>query len=123
VIRTGPGFQPPPEALVRQIAQRSPNFWREFMAGLDRATAGVEVVVTSWYRSAADNVRVGGAVNSQHRYATAFDLAGPFLRTSARNAVASRLRAQSFFVLDEGDHLHVQAFPAGALSRAGVRPG
>lgn len=71
--------------------------------------------VTSWFRSVEDNRRVGGDRESQHLLALAFDLVGPRLVQTMQTANMLGLTA----VLED-DHLHVQRFPAGALTRAGV---
>lgn len=91
---------PPPEVLnaVAQVLGR--GFWPAFVnaanAGLQRGT------VTSWWRSATENARVGGDPNSQHLWALAFDGVG---------IDGAELRRQGFTVVNEIDHTHVQTFP------------
>lgn len=67
--------------------------------------------LTSWYRNAADNQAVGGAVASQHRIGLAVDL------TPATVAGEIALREAGFIVVNEFDHLHVQIWPAGVLAQ------
>lgn len=75
-------------------------------------------VITSWYRDAYTNRRVGGSDASQHRVATAVDLVPP---SHAWQQTERWLQDNGLVVVNEGDHLHVQLFQAGALERAGVR--
>ena len=67
---------------------------------------------TSWFRTPARNFVVGGAPQSQHLLAWAVDWTGP--RDEAQRFVAV---AQSLGVvaIDEGDHVHVQMYPAGVI--------
>lgn len=119
-MRYAPTFAQPPRALVASIARASPQFWSQFTRGIDAATRGVNGTFVNWYRSAEHNTRAGGAASSQHRFGTAVDLVVP---SGARFSVANALRRQGFTVVDEGDHLHVQAFASSAtLTRAGIRP-
>ena len=76
--------------------------------------AGVHL--TSWFRDAAHNRSVGGHRESQHLYGLATDWSG--------DPVA--LRQMQLFVtehdlvaIQEGDHLHIQAYPHGVLASAG----
>jgi len=119
-VRYGPNFAQPPRALVASLHRASPAFWSQFTRGLDAATRGVNGTYVNWYRTAEHNSRVGGKPSSQHRYGTAVDLVVP---SGQRFAVTNALRRQGFTVIDEGDHLHVQAFPSSSvLTRAGIRP-
>ncbi len=70
---------------------------------------------TSWYRTPAENVRVGGSGPrgygvggplSQHLIGLAVDLVG---------ADAQALRREGLLVIDQGTHVHVQGWPAGVL--------
>ncbi|GAG93133.1 unnamed protein product [marine sediment metagenome] len=70
-----------------------------------------QVRLTSWFRSAADNARVGGAAQSQHRLALATDWVVP-----DRLRFMREMQRQNLVAIDEGDHVHVQAFTSGALS-------
>jgi len=72
--------------------------------------------ITSWYRSPQFNRQIGGEPDSQHLFALAMDIAGPQLVFSMFQA-----RRMGLVAVMERDHLHVQAFPRGALRRAGVR--
>lgn len=75
----------------------------------------------SWYRDERENADVGGSFESQHRVATAIDVreAGPG-SSAPPHWWQAELRARGLIVVDEGDHAHVQLWPAGALARAGV---
>ena len=72
--------------------------------------------LTSWWRSALGNQSVGGHRDSQHLLGLAVDVVGPSLRVTRDLA-----RRQGLTAVLEGDHLHLQMFPPGALRRAGVR--
>jgi len=76
------------------------------------------MTVTSWWRSPRANRVAGGARESQHIFALALDLAGT---RDQRREIMSAARRVGLVAVDEGSHVHVQAFPAGALGRAGVR--
>jgi len=103
---------PPPSSIVGGIERLAPGFW----AAWGRAVAYAwqrsdgRMQVTSWYRTPSENQRVGGAPRSQHLVGVAFDV----VPVVARNAEA--LRAAGFQVINEGDHLHAQPWPAGAVS-------
>jgi len=119
-VNLGPNVLVPPRPLIAAIEARWPGFFRDLAESLDRALDGLDATVVNWFRDAEHNRAVGGAVGSQHRWAAAFDIVVPRAQWSD---AARRLRAEHFFVIDEGDHLHAQAFPAGALSRSGIAPG
>lgn len=78
----------------------------------------VGATVSSWWRGPSHNRNVGGSAESQHLFALAIDITG------SRDKLA-RLQQQAFGVglvpVMEGGHLHIQAFPAGALRRVGVQ--
>lgn len=100
---------PPPASIVHTIERASPGFWRAWngaVSGAFRASGGFHV--TSWWRSGAFNREVGGSDFSQHLVGVALDV----LPRTAR--VATALRAAGFRVIDEGDHLHAQPWPAGS---------
>lgn len=61
-------------------------------------------VVTSWWRSAAHNERVGGAASSLHLLGLAVDFVPA---PGTWWAVAAAARARGLRVLHEGDHLHI----------------
>ena len=104
----------PPQGLMRTIELIfGPGFWNRWASGA-WSRAGAGFVVTSWYRDPARNASVGGAAKSQHLIGLAIDLAGP---SHGKAALAAELQAEGFTVIDEGDHLHVQTFPAGIFDR------
>lgn len=74
------------------------------------AAGSSDVTLTSWYRSPVDNARVGGHPFSQHQVGWAMDVAGP-----DQQYMAKRLRMVGITTVQEADHLHFQAFPAGIL--------
>ena len=86
------------------------------VAGL-RAVPGTRL--TSWYRSPETNAAAGGHPQSQHLVGLALDFSvGPVdHRTDGRALqLAAVLGSRGFVVVPEQSHVHVQTFPAGALS-------
>lgn len=83
-----------------------------FAAALDRVELPDDTRVTSWFRTPAQNRKVGGAFDSQHLAGLAVDFVVPdeeLLR------VISGFRVVGLTAVSEVDHLHVQAHPAGFL--------
>lgn len=78
-------------------------------------TGGLEP--TSWWRDPISNRNVGGSPESQHLFGLAVDAAGTH---DARRQLVERARAVGLVAVDEGSHVHVQAFPRGALAQLGV---
>lgn len=108
-------FKIPPLDLVEAVDRIYPGIWPAF---LNRLVDGVRdgrtwVQISSWYRSPNENQRVGGSRTSQHQLGLAFDLV-------AGNPIALEraLDRQGIVAVVEGDHVHVQAFPAGSAARA-----
>lgn len=62
---------------------------------------------TSWWRDPAHNARVGGHSHSQHLLGLAADSA------PASEGFRRAARAAGLVVVAEGDHDHVQLYPAG----------
>jgi len=105
---------PPPELLRSAWFPWILHFyWRA--VPLFFQVPGLEL--TSWFRTAADNRTAGGSAESQHLFGLAWDLTAsrPILPRLA--AAATR---QGLVAIQEGDHVHLQLFPKGALARAGV---
>ncbi len=73
---------------------------------------------TSWFRDVAANVAAGGDAESQHLFALAVDGIGS--RDALRRALVIA-PGLGLIPVHEGDHVHVQLFPAGALGRVGVQ--
>jgi hypothetical protein len=80
-----------------------------FRAAIERA-APPGTWASSWWRSASWNASVGGAPDSQHLLGLAVDIGPPTAQ------LAQRMRLAGFVTIDEGDHLHVQAYPAGSIA-------
>jgi len=106
----------PPIHLALTVQSWSPRIWPAFYAA---AQAGLrpDSFVTSWWRSPGHNASVGGSRDSQHLIGTAFDV---ITKTGARAAQINQLRRAGFRVVDELNHIHVQAFEAGAVRRVGL---
>lgn len=102
----------PPASIVNAIAQLSPGFWAQWSNAVAFAyqQAG-GFTFTSWWRSVQHNQEVGGSDFSQHLIGVALDI----VPVTLRNAQA--LQSAGFQVVNEGDHLHAQPFPAGTVTR------
>ncbi len=74
------------------------------------------VRLASWWRDSDRNATVGGHPQSQHLYALATDWAGDPLALRQLEVMAE---FYGLTAVNEGDHLHVQRYPHGALARAG----
>jgi hypothetical protein len=81
-----------------------------FIGTLQPLTSGLRLTVTSGFRSRARNAQAGGKPNSQHLVGLAFDFTGPDVEV-----LRARARAAGLVPIDEGDHLHIQAYPAGTI--------
>lgn len=98
---------PPPELLYRYWPLYEDAYWR--MGYLHRSCP---CRLTSLYRDEESNRAVGGAPRSQHLLALAGDWVvseeykGQFLQTAA---------FLGLIAIDEGSHIHVQRYEAGAL--------
>lgn len=102
-------IQSPPAQLVNAY----PDFYRWLLPRLNLiARTFPNWQATSWWRSNARNLDVGGAPRSQHLLAWAVDFAGP--RDQSRQLVALA-ESVGLVAIDEGDHVHVQMFPAGVI--------
>ena len=91
-------FQGPIQGFVGQVLRTAAFF--------------PDITGTSWYRDASDNARVGGAPNSQHLLALAVDAL-----VEDRRRFVSIARHFGLTAVDEGTHVHLQAFPAGVIPR------
>jgi hypothetical protein len=85
--------------------------YRQFFERVRDGSSGIPISrVTSWWRSRAQNSSVGGAIYSQHLLGLAIDVVTP-----KPSALVRGLKAAGLVAVDEGDHVHVQAFAAGQL--------
>ena len=83
---------------------------RFFGGTLFKAAEGLDLEVTSYWRSREENERVGGHPFSQHLVGWAIDVVGPDIEI-----FAERVGAAGLVPVHEIDHLHIQLLPAGAL--------
>ena len=70
--------------------------------------------ITSWWRSPAYNVQVGGAARSQHQLGLAVDVA--YQSAQDADAAVRQGFGAGLVAVNEGDHVHFQAFPAGTVA-------
>jgi len=100
-------------APPRQLVDAYPDFYRWFVPRVQLIQRIFPAwQPTSWWRSSSRNLEVGGAVRSQHLLAWAADFAGPRDEAAQLVAVARQL---GFTAVDEGDHVHLQMYPAGVI--------
>jgi hypothetical protein len=90
---------------------------QDFLARFRRAWVPGNVV-TSWFRSLAENEEVGGDPDSQHLVGLAVDVDGPHLVQLEANC-----RDEGLVPVMEPDHLHVQRYPRGTLAAAQEQAG
>ena len=102
-------FRPPPGNQARELQTFIPGLWPWFVwsanGALDSAPPDE---LFSWYRTISHNREVKGARFSQHLLGLALDMS-PDPKTEAA------FRAAGWIAVPEGDHLHVQVYPAGTL--------
>lgn len=104
-------LQPPPIELIQRYA----DFYLWLVPRLrflsDEFPAAIP---TSWWRSSARNMAVGGATYSQHLLGWAVD----WSLDPGRNRDLVRVAEEIGLVgVDEGDHVHVQMYPAGVIPK------
>jgi hypothetical protein len=68
--------------------------------------------VSSWWRSRADNGRVGGMPNSQHLSGLAIDVPTAW---SAADRFAANAQRAGLVVVFEGDHWHIQRYAVSGV--------
>jgi len=118
---------PPPVQIVRFFERLIPGLWVVWLAAAERALreidddSGGDTIVTSWWRSPAENRRVGGDPDSQHLVGLALDIVPgkPAILLAVAEA-SDRFQEAGFLVLPTRTHLHIQTFPAGLLRDVGV---
>lgn len=101
----------PPDWIVRIVEFLSPGFYGRFFQALVNAIGTNPIQVTSWYRTPLSNQQVGGDPFSQHLLGFALDVVvdDPF-------RMRQRFRDMGLTSVVEGDHVHVQVFPAGVVA-------
>jgi len=105
---------PPAELLQSGWFPFISNFYWRAVAGAQGFTG---LSVSSWFRTPAKNRIEGGAPESQHLFGLAWDVVVP---RAALPHLVEHMRGQGLVAVQERGHVHVQAFPAGALARAGI---
>ena len=107
----------PPFNVVQGVELFAPGFWQAFVWHINDSASKIRAptTATSWYRNEAENQRVGGAQDSQHLVGAAVDLVN-----ERAGQLANELTGRGFVVVNEGDHLHVQAWPAGLIRSVGL---
>ncbi len=107
----------PPFSIVNTVEAWAPGVYRAFWEILiDSVREPVQV--TSYWRDPAENRRVGGAPDSQHQLGLGIDLV--FAERAAASRALSRLVGGGLVAVDEGTHVHVQAWPAGLARDVGL---
>jgi hypothetical protein len=107
---------PPPD-----IIRRYRGGMLELLIALRRAFDDGELddnraTFTSWWRSDADNARVGGAPTSQHRLGLALDITYPGLTPAQLGARLASPFATDVVIVVEDDHVHAQRYRSSSLA-------
>ncbi|MEE8509324.1 MAG: D-Ala-D-Ala carboxypeptidase family metallohydrolase [Myxococcota bacterium] len=105
----------PPVPLIRILIREL----IAFLTQLSRLQIGPSIRITSWWRDAVTNRRVGGHPQSQHLLGLAIDLVG---EESELRSIVSQVGQLSLGVeaIRETGHLHIQWLPAGQAASAGL---
>jgi len=113
----------PSRRTIAVFSSLRPTFWNELTNAANRALVeldadvGGTTVITSWFRTPEENVRVGGRVDSQHLAGTAFDIKPG---NGQIDETVFHFKEAGFIATPGRSHVHVQAFPAGLLRAVGV---
>lgn len=100
-----------------ELAELYPEFFQYLLPRLSfLLDAFPTAIPTSWWRSAARNMEVGGAVYSQHRLGWAVDW--QLVERSQNREMVSLANLIGLVGVDEGDHVHVQMYPAGVIPKS-----
>ena len=107
----------PPTSIVYTVERWAPGIYREFW---DAIVQGVSapVFITSYWRDPGTNRLVGGHPDSQHLVGLGLDL--QYADRSAALADVSRFASLGLVAVDEGTHVHIQAWPAGVARSSGL---
>ncbi len=118
---------PPPSNVVLFFERLLPGFWKIWIGAAESALkeidadSGGDTILTSWFRSPAENRAVGGDPDSQHLVGLALDVVpGKKSLQLAINEASGRFSEFGFIPVPASTHLHIQTFPAGILRRVGV---
>lgn len=106
----------PPQSIFFRVEQMAPGVYRAFITRLISAASVTPftVTVTSWWRGPSENLHAGGSPDSQHLIGLGIDLA------PSSGQLVANLTNSGLIAIDEGDHVHVQAWPAGVARSSGV---
>ena len=111
-------------AALRRLDPMAAQTWSENALAL--RTQGIEIKISSGFRTPAHNEEVGGAPNSQHLYGTATDIPLAGLSLEQKRAVVSQFlsdpRVKGFGYYPNTDAIHVDIRP-GKRSSWGLSRG
>lgn len=99
------------------VLQRAFPLIIRFLVALGQARPGPSIRVTSWYRDPEENIRVGGAPDSQHLLALAVDVVG---EEGDLIQFEANVRSLGLITVRYATHLHVQLLHAGVARPAGL---
>ncbi len=118
-MATNPQF--PPASIAWITEAWAPGIYTWFWDALIRGVGpvwGPGDEVSSYWRDPGHNFSVGGSQDSQHLVALGIDLT--FTRVDSKQAALRGATAQGLVAVDEGTHLHLQAFPRGIIRSGGL---
>jgi uncharacterized protein YcbK (DUF882 family) len=103
---------------AKEIEGLNTDFAR--LLDIARDIAGSRFIITSGFRTEEENKKVGGLKNSKHLYGEAVDLrieGG----TRAAKVIQGLLKINTFEVIIEEDHIHVEYNPEQIASKLFIR--
>lgn len=106
---------PPPWSIAYGVERWVPGYWRAFVGAVNNSLGGLDVTITSWYRTPDGNAAAGGLPDSQHLIGGAIDVGGRDFKLAA-----ARLDRAGFIVVEYERHCHAQAWPAGIARDSGL---
>jgi len=105
--------------LIARNAAQVPALRASFLFAMYAILSHTQGSVTSWIRSPGHNAAHGGSTASLHLLGLALDVVFPTAATMARAKLLAK--AEGIHYLDERDHVHFQAMPAGSNIVAAVK--
>ncbi len=106
----------PPSSIIFTVERWAPGIYNELVRRVIAAASATpfSLTLTSWWRGPSENLHAGGSADSQHLLGLALDIA------PVSGELLANLFSVGLIAIDERDHVHVQAWPAGVARAAGI---